>query len=143
MATLNEAGVDDARNAAGHTIYAAVEVSRKSWVVALHTPDAGRIGLHTVPAADTAALAGLIDRARDALECGHGLRPRVLCGYEAGYEGFWLARRLARLGVEPLVLDPASLPATAWAAEWRKVRPPLKGGRGDRPGRRVAECKPG
>ena len=110
MTTLNEAG--EARNASSHTIYVAVEVSRKSWTVALHTPNAGRIGLHTVPAADTAALAGLIDRARDALECGHGLRPRVLCGYEAGYEGFWLARRLARLGVEPLVLDPASLPAS-------------------------------
>ena len=118
MATLHEAGTDGARNAAGHTIYAAVEVSRKSWTVALHAPDAGRIGLHTVPAADTAALARLMDRARDALERRHGLRPRVLCGYEAGYEGFWLARRLARLGVEPLVLDPASLPAS------RKARRP-------------------
>ena len=118
MATLHEAGTDGTRNAAGHTIYAAVEVSRKSWTVALHTPDAGRIGLHTVPAADIGALAGLMDRARDALERRHGLRPRVLCGYEAGYEGFWLARRLAQLGVEPLVLDPASLPAS------RKARRP-------------------
>ena len=118
MATLNEAGGTRNAPTSSGTIYAAVEVSRKSWTVALHTPDAGRIGLHTVPATDTAALAGLIDRARDALECGHGPRPRVLCGYEAGYEGFWLARRLARLGVEPLVLDPASLPAS------RKARRP-------------------
>ena len=118
MGTTNEAGGTRNASASSGTIYAAVEVSRKSWTVALHTPDAGRIGLHTVPAADTAALAGLIDRARDALECGHGPRPRVLCGYEAGYEGFWLARRLARLGVEPLVLDPASLPAS------RKARRP-------------------
>ena len=118
MGTTNEAGGTRNAPASSGTIYAAVEVSRKSWTVALHTPDAGRIGLHTVPAADTAALAGLIDRARDALECGHGPRPRVLCGYEAGYEGFWLARRLARLGVEPLVLDPASLPAS------RKARRP-------------------
>ena len=118
MGTTNEAGGTRNAPASSGTIYAAVEVSRKSWTVALHTPDAGRIGLHTVPAADTAALAGLIDRARDALERGHGPRPRVLCGYEAGYEGFWLARRLARLGVEPLVLDPASLPAS------RKARRP-------------------
>ena len=118
MATTNEAGGTRNAPTSSGTIYAAVEVSRKSWTVALHTPNTGRIGLHTVPAADTAALAGLIDRARDALECGHGLRPRVLCGYEAGYEGFWLARRLARLGVEPLVLDPASLPAS------RKARRP-------------------
>ena len=95
----------------GGALYAAVEVSRKGWVVAHHAPDAGRLWLHTVPAADSATLAGLMDRARDALERQHGLRPRALCGYEAGYEGFWLARRLARLGVDPLVLDPASLPA--------------------------------
>ena len=112
MGKSNEAGVDEARNAPRCTIYAAVEVSRKSWTVALQAPDAGRIGLHTVPAADATALAGLMDRARDALERERGSRPRVLCGYEAGYEGFWLARRLARLGVETFVLDPASLPAS-------------------------------
>ena len=110
MATSNEAV--QAQNASDHTIYVAVEVSRKSWTVALHARNTGRIGIHTLPAADTAALAGLVDRARNALEREHGARPRVLCGYEAGYEGFWLARRLAQLGVEPLVLDPASLPVS-------------------------------
>ncbi len=110
MATSNEAV--QAQNASGHTMYVAVEVSRKSWTIALHARNTGRIGIHTLPAADTAALAGLVDRARDALEREHGARPRVLCGYEAGYEGFWLARRLAPLGIEPLVLDPASLPAS-------------------------------
>ena len=110
MATSNEAV--QAQNASGHTMYVAVEVSRKSWTVALHARNTGRIGIHTLPAADTAALAGVVDRARDALEREHGARPRVLCGYEAGYEGFWLARRLAPLGIEPLVLDPASLPAS-------------------------------
>ena len=108
MTTSNEAV--QAQNASGHTIYVAVEVSRKSWTVALHARNTGRIGVRTLPAADTAALAGLVDQARNALEREHGARPRVLCGYEAGYEGFWLARRLAQLGIEPLVLDPASLP---------------------------------
>ena len=111
MGTLHDVRAGEARSAPGHTVYAAVEVSRKSWVVALHAADAGRIGLHTVPAADAGALAGLLTkRAREA--AGRGVRPRVLCGYEAGYEGFWLARRLAQLGIETLVLDPASLPAS-------------------------------
>ena len=88
-------------DAAEHSVYAAVEVSRKHWVVALQAPEAGGIGLHTIAAADTAALAR-----------------RVRCAYEAGYEGFWLARRLAQLGIEPLVFDPASLPAS------RKARRP-------------------
>ena len=35
---------------------------------------------------------------------------RVLCCYEAGYEGFWLARWLDRtMSIETVVLDPASL----------------------------------
>ena len=118
MATSNVTEAGAARSATEHTVYAAVEVSRKSWTVALLAPDTGRVGLHTIPAADTDALARLLERARDALEHRHGLRPRVLCGYEAGYEGFWLARRLTRLGVDPLVLDPASLPAS------RKARRP-------------------
>ena len=69
-------------------------------MVAVHTPHAGGIGLHTVPAADTDALAGLVERTREALERERGVRPRVLCGYEAGYEGFWLARRLPAVAHE-------------------------------------------
>ena len=39
-----------------------------------------------------------------------GREVRVLCCYEAGYEGFWLARWLDRaMSVETVVLDPASL----------------------------------
>lgn len=29
--------------------------------------------------------------------------------YEAGYEGFWLYRRLASIGIRVVVIDPASL----------------------------------
>ena len=100
------------RNPPDHTIHAAVEVSRKSWVVGVRAPDTGRIETHTVAAADADALTGLLDRARETLERRRGVRPRVLCAYEAGYEGFWLARRLARHGVEAVVLDAASLPVT-------------------------------
>ena len=94
------------------TLYAAVEVSRKSWVVGIHVPGAGKIGLHVVPAGDVAALVSVIRRASEGLEHAHGERPKVLCCYEAGYEGFWLARRLAQLRIETLVLDAARLPVT-------------------------------
>ena len=110
MGTLCERG--GAAGAASRTIYAAVEVSRKSWVVGLHAPNATGIGVHVIPAADVGALAGLIDRARAKLERGGGAPSRVLCGYEAGYEGFWLSRRLADLRIEAVVLDAASLPVS-------------------------------
>ncbi len=95
------------------TVYVAVEVSRKSWVVGVHAPDSGGgVGLHRLPAADVAGLAALIERAREAPDRAPGERPRVLCAYEAGYEGFWLARGLETLGIETLVIDPASLPVS-------------------------------
>ena len=110
MRASNETG--GPRNLPNPAIHAAVEVSRKSWVVGVRTPDTERIELHTIPAADAGALTGLLDRARGAVERRRGVRPRVLCAYEAGYEGFWLARRLARHRIEAVVLDAASLPVT-------------------------------
>ena len=110
MATLCERG--EVAEGANRTIYAAVEVSRKTWVVGLHAPNATGIDVRVIPAADVDALAGLIDRARERLERGGGARSRVLCGYEAGYEGFWLSRRLADLRIEAVVLDAASLPVS-------------------------------
>jgi transposase len=41
-----------------------------------------------------------------------GLAPgvRVVVVYEAGQDGFWIQRELARRGIETLVVDPASIP---------------------------------
>jgi len=92
------------------TLYVAIEISRKSWVVGIKSPSGPRIGLHTLAAADVAALGRLIEVGRAGAERALGRAVRVLCCYEAGYEGFWLARWLDRaLSVETVVLDPASL----------------------------------
>lgn len=92
------------------TLYVAIEISAKSWVVGIKCPSGQRIGLHTLAAADTAGLGRLIASGRAGAERSLGCAVRVLCCYEAGYEGFWLARWLDRsLSVETVVLDPASL----------------------------------
>ena len=92
-----------------NTIYVAVEISRLSWVVAVHCPDSGgKVSVHGgLKPADTAGLVKLIDRARRNAD---GNR-RVLLTYEAGYEGFWLARDIARRDetIEVFMNDPASL----------------------------------
>ena len=80
MATSNEAV--QAQNPSGHTMYVAVEVSRRAGR-SPSTPGTRPDRDPHPPAADTAALAGVVDRARDALEREHGVRPRVLCGYAA------------------------------------------------------------
>ena len=43
--------------------------------------------------------------------------PKVILCYEAGYDGFWLARFLERRGIDCLVMDPASLQVTRHALE--------------------------
>ncbi len=92
------------------TLYVAIEISRKSWVVGIKGPSGTRIGLHSLAAADVEALRDLIARQRAKGERAVGCAVRVLCCYEAGYEGFWLARWLRQeMSMETVVLDPASL----------------------------------
>ncbi len=92
------------------TVYVAVEVSRKSWVVGIKNPVAERIGLYSIGSADVEGLRDLIRAQLVKAEQGLDRKVRVLCCYEAGYEGFWLARWLDRvMSVETVVLDPASL----------------------------------
>ena len=45
-------------------IFAAIELSKKSWMVAVQTPLSDKIGVHTLPAGDGAALLKLLARAR-------------------------------------------------------------------------------
>ena len=99
------------------TLYVAVEISRKSWAVGLKSPLRAKIGLlsekiglHTLDAADVAGLKGLLEQHRSRAEQALGLGVEVRVCYEAGYEGFWLARWLQQeMGLKTVVLDPASL----------------------------------
>ena len=92
------------------TLYVAIEISQKSWVVGIKSPVSERIGLHSLGAADAGGLKNLIERHQAKAEMALGRDVRVLCCYEAGYEGFWLVRWLEEnMSVETVVLDPASL----------------------------------
>ena len=92
------------------TLYVAIEISGKSWVVGIKGPTSERIGLYSLGSADVEGLGALIERHRTKAERDLGREVRTLCCYEAGYEGFWLVRWLERtLSVETVVLDPASL----------------------------------
>ena len=105
------------------TLYVSIEVSRTSWVVGLKGPACGRIGLHVLRPSDVGGLAALIARHRLRGARAVGGAVRVLCCYEAGYEGFWLARWLGlELSVETVVLDPASLPVDRKAKQRKTDR---------------------
>ena len=92
------------------TLYVAIEISRKSWVVGIKSPQSEKIGLHTLGAADVAGLKTLIEQRRSRAKQALGRAVAVRICYEAGYEGFWLARWLEQeMALEAVVLDPASL----------------------------------
>ena len=85
-----------------------MELSGTSWVVGTCGPqDPEKISLHKLPASDAG---GLMERIEGACAACGG-KVRVLLTYEAGYEGFWLARWLGRRErrIEVAVCDPASL----------------------------------
>jgi len=87
-------------------LYVAVEVSTKSWVVGISGPGSpNTVRIHTLGAGDTAGLIAGIRKARDTTA------DRILLTYEAGYEGFWLARWLHQEAPDIAIVmcDPASL----------------------------------
>ena len=91
------------------TVYAAIELSMQSWVVAVQSVRQERPGRHQLAAHDTAGLWALIERERAALRAlGYG-RVRVVTCYEAGRDGFWLHRFLLAQGAESQVVDPGSI----------------------------------
>ncbi len=92
----------EAATEARETVYAAIELSKKTWVLGIAPPDRDRPSIHRISGGN---IAELVNRLRVA---GRNNR-RILVCYEAGYDGFWLARALVKIGIECRVLDPASI----------------------------------
>src|SRR3954449_901548 len=90
------------------TLFVALDLSRSSWVVAVHAPHTGKVSRHKLaPGAE--GLLALISRVREQAERALGAPVRVASCHEAGRDGFWLHRVLQKAGIENRVIDPASL----------------------------------
>jgi transposase len=87
----------------------AIELSKSSWLVAVHTPLADKISRHTVTAGDGQELIALMERVAVRVGRETGRKAEIVSCYEAGYDGFWLHRLLEAHGVRNDVIDPASL----------------------------------
>ncbi len=102
---------------------AALELSKNSWLLAIQFPDrdapslyplrgGDAEGLMAAPSlyplrgGDAEGLMAKLDAARDRVAKITGRRPRVTLCYEAGYDGFWLARFLEQRGIDCLVMEP-------------------------------------
>lgn len=88
----------------------AVEISSAKWLVGTYAggKNVRKKQLSQEHAEDrVSALVSEIGKAAERMGAGEGTR--VLVGYEAGQEGFWLARALLAAGIEAEVIDPTSL----------------------------------
>src|SRR5246127_3402193 len=87
----------------------AIELSKKSWVVAVNTPLSDKISLYKFKPCDWKGLLQLIERIRKRVSEELKKPVEVISCYEAGYDGFWLHRLLEARGVHTHVIDRASL----------------------------------
>jgi transposase len=91
------------------TMFVALELSKSSWLVALHSPIADKVSLQRFVGGDVAGLLALIARKQTQAAARLGRTVRVLSCYEAGYDGFWLHRLLCARGIDNRILDAASI----------------------------------
>ena len=91
------------------TIHGALELSKNSWLLAIQVPGRDNPSLHPIKGGDAEGLMARLDAARHRVAKVTGQTPTVTVCYEAGYDGFWLARFLGQRGIECLVMEPASL----------------------------------
>jgi transposase len=90
---------------AGQRIYASLELSKSTWVVALQLPTDDKISIFRVDGGDIERLIAMLERAREQV----GGSAEVCTCYEAGYDGFWIHRVLNARGIQNHVLDSASI----------------------------------
>src|SRR6266851_955516 len=90
------------------TIIAVIEMSQTKWLVAAVVPGVERQPLKKLDA-DKEALLKLLQRWRnEANRAGREIK-RIVVAYEAGRDGFWLARWLLGRDVETYVIHPTSI----------------------------------
>jgi transposase len=93
------------------TLVAVVELSLKRWLVAGLVPGLSRQPLRK-QGPDPEALLKLLHRWRDEATRAGKRIARTVVAFEAGRDGFWLARWLRARGVEAYVVHPSSIPVS-------------------------------
>jgi len=90
------------------TLVAVIELSQSSWLIAGTVPGVERQPLKKITP-DEVALLRLLYRWRDEAIRGGRTVERIAVAFEAGRDGFWLARWLTRHGVEAYVIHATSV----------------------------------
>ena len=93
---------------ANSTLIAVIEMSQSSWLVAGVVPGVERQPLKKI-AVDASALLKLLNRWREEAEKAGCRIERIAVAFEAGRDGFWLARWLRARDIEAYVIHASSI----------------------------------
>lgn len=88
-------------------IYMALELSQSTWKLGFNIGPRQEGRVRNIAAAQLGALEEEIRLAKQTYEV--GAETRVLSCYEAGLDGFWIHHYLTHMGIENVVVDPASV----------------------------------
>jgi transposase len=88
-------------------LYVAFELGQREWKLAMTSGFGVAPWVRTIASGDVDALQRVVGEARARL--GLTATARVVSCYEAGRDGFWIHRALARLGIANRVVDSASI----------------------------------
>jgi transposase len=90
------------------TIIAVIEMSQSKWLVAALVPGVARHPLKKLDAQEEGLLKLLHRWRTEAGQAGRAIK-RIVVAYEAGRDGFWLARWLRARDIEAYVIHPTSI----------------------------------
>lgn len=93
----------------GTVVFVALELSKGGWLLAAQTSPSGKMSSHRLDGGDTDGLLALLRRLQARERAANGEEVQIVLGYEAGYDGFWLQRRLTAERITCWVMDPGSL----------------------------------
>src|SRR6266702_1546750 len=100
------------------TLIAIIEMSQSSWLVAGIIPGVERHPLKKLDPNENTLLQVLYRWRAEASKTGHAIM-RIAVAFEAGRDGFWLARWLRARGIETHVIHPSSV---AVSREYRRAK---------------------
>jgi transposase len=86
----------------------ALELSRSTWLVGVLPPDRSKVTSFAVRGGDAQSLLERLRAIADRLAVALGRGIELKVGFEAGFDGFWLARFLLQRGIDTVVLDSSS-----------------------------------
>jgi transposase len=88
--------------------YVALELSRKKWLVGALLPEAKKVTSISVSGGDTDGLLTALNKIASKATTPTTSHVTLHVCFEAGYDGFWIARFLIDRGIDTMVLDASS-----------------------------------